>query len=88
MTCRRLPKPWPGIRAAQRNDLVTPPDDMLSRIDEAIARLEKALRTVRQIPRQGQDVVKVDGIEHELTAIAERLQSLRDDIAGDGDPAG
>jgi hypothetical protein len=33
-------------------------------------------------------VVKVDGIEHELTAIAERLQSLRDDIAGDGDPAG
>ena len=61
---------------------------MLSRIDEAIARLEKALRTVRQIPRQGQDVVKVDGIEHELTAIAERLQSLRDDIAGDGDPAG
>jgi hypothetical protein len=66
---------------------VTPPDDTLSRIDEAIARLEKALGAVRQIPKQGQDGVRVDGIEHELTAIAERLQSLRDDIAGDGDPA-
>jgi hypothetical protein len=66
---------------------VTPPDDTLSRIDEAVARLEKALGAVRQIPKQGQDGVRVDGIEHELTAIAERLQSLRDDIAGDGDPA-
>ncbi len=50
---------------------MTPPDDTLSRIDEAIARLEQALRAVRQIPKQGQDGVKVDGIEHELTAIAE-----------------
>jgi hypothetical protein len=66
---------------------VTPPDDTLSRIDEAVARLDKALGAVRQIPKQGQDGVRVDGIEHELTAIAERLQSLRDDIAGDGDPA-
>jgi hypothetical protein len=66
---------------------VTPPDDTLSRIDEAIARLDKALEAVRQIPKEGQGGVKVDGIEHELMAIAERLQSLRDDIAGDGDPA-
>jgi hypothetical protein len=67
---------------------VTPPDDTLSRIDEAVARLEKALGAVRQIPKQGQDGVRVDGIEHELTAIAERLQSLRDDVAGGDDRAG
>ena len=67
---------------------MTPPDDTLSRIDEAIARLEQALGAVRQIPKQGQDGVKVEGIEHELTAVAERLQSLRDDIAGDHDPGG
>ena len=67
---------------------MTPPDDILSRIDEAIARLEQALEAVRQIPKQGQDGVRVDGIEHELMAIAERLQSLRDDIAGAGDRTG
>ena len=67
---------------------MTPPDDTLSRIDEAIARLDKALGAVRQIPKEVQDGVKVDGIEHELMAIAERLQSLRDDMAGDGDRAG
>jgi hypothetical protein len=66
---------------------VTPPHDTLSRIDEAIARFGQALEAVRQIPKQGQDGVKVDGIEHELMAAAERLQSLRDDIADDGDRA-
>ena len=66
---------------------MTPPDDILSRVDEAIARLEQALEAVRQIPKQGQDGVRVDGIEHELMAVAERLQSLRDDIAG-GDRTG
>ena len=67
---------------------MTPPDDTLSRIDEAIARLDEALGAIRQIPKEGQDEVKVDGIEHELMAIAERLRSLRDDMAGDGDRAG
>jgi hypothetical protein len=67
---------------------VTPPDDILSRIDEAIARLEQALEAVKQIPKQGQDGVRVDGIEHELMAVTERLQSLRDDIAGTGDRTG
>jgi hypothetical protein len=67
---------------------MTAPDDTLSRIDAAITRLEQTLEAVRQIPKQGQDGVKVDGIEHELAAVAERLQSLRDDIAGDGDRAG
>jgi hypothetical protein len=67
---------------------VTPPDDILSRIDEAIARLEQALEAVKQIPKQGQDGVRVDGIEHELMAVTERMQSLRDDIAGTGDRTG
>ena len=67
---------------------MTPPDDSPSRIDEAIARLEQTLRAVRKIPKQGQDGVRIDGIEHELMALAERLQSLRDDIAGAGDRAG
>jgi hypothetical protein len=64
---------------------VTPPRDTLSRIDDAVARFEKALEAVRQIPKRGQHGVAVDGIEHELIALAERLQSLRDDVAGEGD---
>jgi hypothetical protein len=63
---------------------VTQTQDALRRIDEAITRFDQALEAVRQIPGRGQEGVKVDGIEHELMAIAERLQSLRDDVA-DGD---
>jgi hypothetical protein len=65
---------------------VTPAQDMLSRIDKAIARFDQALEALRQIPKQGEDGVKVNGIEHELMAIAKRLQSLRDEVAGEGDP--
>ena len=66
---------------------MTLPPDTLSRIDDAIARFDRALEAVRQIPTQGEEGVKVNGIEHELMAIAQRLQSLRDDIAGNGDRA-
>jgi hypothetical protein len=65
---------------------VTPTQDTLSRIDKAIARFDQALEALRQIPKQGEDGIKVNGIEHELTAIAKRLQSLRDEVAGGGDP--
>jgi hypothetical protein len=65
---------------------VTPDQDTLSRIDKAIARFDQALEALRQIPKQGEDGVKVNGIEHELMAIAKRLQSLRDAVAGEGDP--
>jgi len=58
---------------------------MVGRIDEAIARFNQALKAVHQIPKQGQQGVKVEGIEHQLMAIAERLQSLRDDVASTGD---
>jgi hypothetical protein len=64
---------------------VTPAQDTLSRIDKAIARFDQALEALRQIPKLGEDGVKVNGIEHELTAIAKRLQSLRDEVAGEGD---
>jgi hypothetical protein len=67
---------------------VTPDQDTLSRIDKAIARFDQALEALRQIPKQGEDGVKVNGIEHELMAIAKRLQSLRDEVAGEGDRAG
>lgn len=66
---------------------MTPAQDTLRRIDEAIARFEQALEAVRQIPKQGQEGVAVNGIEHELTALAERLRSLRDEVAGEGDRA-
>jgi hypothetical protein len=64
---------------------VTAPHDTLSRIDKAIARFDQALEALRQIPKLGEDGVKVNGIEHELTAIAKRLQSLRNEVAGKGD---
>jgi hypothetical protein len=54
-------------------------------IDDAIARFDQALEAVRQIPKEGEQGVTVDGIEHELTATAERLRSLRDEVAGKGD---
>jgi hypothetical protein len=61
--------------------------ETVSRIDEAITRFDQALEAVHQIPKRDVDGVKVDGIEHELMALAERLQSLRDDVAGEGDRA-
>jgi hypothetical protein len=54
-------------------------------IDDAIARFEQALEAVRQIPMEGEQGVKLDGIKHELMAATERLQSLREEVAeGDG----
>ena len=61
--------------------------EALSRIDEAIARFDQALEAVRQIPKRDVDGVRVDGIEHGLMSLAERLRSLRDDVASDGDRA-
>ena len=66
---------------------MTPSQETLNRIDDAIARFEEALKAVQQIPKRGQDGVTVDGIEHELIALAKRLQSLRDEVAGDADRA-
>jgi hypothetical protein len=65
---------------------VTPAQDTLVRIDEAMVRFDKALRAVRRIPKQGQEAVTVSGIEHELVALAKRLQALRDEVAGEEEP--
>ena len=54
-------------------------------IDDTIARFEQALEAVRQIPMEGEQGVKLDGIEPELMAATERLHSLRDEVAGEGD---
>jgi hypothetical protein len=59
--------------------------ETLRRIDDAIARFDQALEAVQQIPKGGEAGVKVDGIEHELMAAAERLRSLRDEVAGEGE---
>ena len=64
---------------------MTPAQDTLSRIDKAIARFDQALEALRQIPKQAREGVAVNGIEHELMALAKRLQSLRDEVAGEGD---
>ena len=65
---------------------MTRPRSTLRRIDDAIARFEEALDALRQIPKEGHGVT-VEGIEHELVALAKRLQSLRDEVAGDADRA-
>jgi hypothetical protein len=62
---------------------VTPPHETLSRIDEAIKRFDRALEALRKIPQGGEEGVRINGIEHELIALATRLQSLREDVAGE-----
>ncbi len=66
---------------------MTPPQDTLGRIDDAIARFDQALDALGQIPKTGELSVTVDGIEHELRGLAQRLQSLRDAVAGEDDQA-
>jgi hypothetical protein len=61
--------------------------DTLSRIDDTVARFDRTLAAVRRIPRRGEEGVTVDGIEHGLSALAERLQALRDEVSGDSERA-
>lgn len=53
-------------------------------IDDAIARFEQALEAMQQIPKEGEQGVKLDGIQHELIAATERLRALREEAAGEG----
>jgi hypothetical protein len=52
---------------------VTPDQEMLRRIDDAIARFDQALKAVRQIPKDSHGIT-VNGLEHELIALATRLR--------------
>ena len=63
------------------------PQDKLGPLDNAIAQLDQTLEAIRQIPCEGKEVVTLDGIAHELRGLAERLRSLRDDIATQDDSA-
>ena len=65
---------------------MTPDQETLRRIDDAIARFEQALKAVRQIPKDGHGIT-VNGLEHELSALGKRLQALRDEVASDADRA-
>ena len=60
--------------------------DTLGRIDDAIARFEQALKALRQIPRDSHGIA-LNGIEHELIPLVERLRTLRDEVTGEGDHA-
>jgi hypothetical protein len=60
--------------------------DTLSRIDDAIARFEQALKALRQIPRDSHGIA-LNGIEHELIPLLERLRTLREEVTGAGDRA-
>ena len=64
---------------------MTRPPNTRRLIDDAVARFEEALEAVRQIPKEGEQGVKLDGIEHELMAATERLRAPRDEAAGKGD---
>jgi hypothetical protein len=60
---------------------VTPDQDSLKLVDDAIAYLDQVLEVLNQIPKKGAHAITVDGIEHELHGLAARLRSLRDDVA-------
>ena len=62
---------------------MTAAEETLSRIDDAVKRFDQALKALRQIPKDGHGVA-VNGIEHEMVALVERLRALRDEVAGDG----
>jgi hypothetical protein len=59
--------------------------DSLAGIDEATAHVDRAREALGQVPKRGGQTVAVDGLQHELRALAERLRALRDDVAGEMD---
>jgi hypothetical protein len=58
----------------------------VDRIDVAIARFEQSLEALRQIPKDSHGVA-LNGIEHELIPLLERLRTLREEATGEGDRA-
>jgi hypothetical protein len=63
------------------------PQNTLGRIDDARAHVDQALDALGQILRAEEQMVTVDGIAHELRGLAERLGSLRDDVAAEDERA-
>jgi hypothetical protein len=62
--------------------------DLLGHIDDVIAHFNQALEAIQQIPKgSGEEVLKLDGIEHVMVRLGERLRSLRAELAADSDGA-
>ncbi len=66
---------------------MTSSQDRLPHLDAAIARFDQALEALGRSPKSGEVGFTVNGIEHQLHGLAQRLQSLRDAVAGQGDRA-
>ncbi len=64
---------------------MTRPQEKLEPIDTALASLHQAMDALEDLLAQGEETVRVDGITHELRELVERLHSLRDDMAADGE---
>ena len=60
---------------------MTQPQEIRDLIDHALAHVEQAMADLDQVLKSGEQTVTVDGITHELHALATRLQALRDDVA-------
>ena len=61
-----------------------PARDPTPAIDDALRQLEQALATLHRLTAQGEHVVTVEGIAHELAGLVSRLQGLRDELAVPG----
>jgi Zn-dependent M32 family carboxypeptidase len=57
--------------------------DTLNLIEDAFAHVSQALDALREILKNHEQSVTVDGIEHELHGLEERLRSLCNDVAAE-----
>jgi len=64
---------------------MAPPQDTLDRVDDALGHVDHALDALGEILRTSEHTVTVDGIQHELRELVERLHALREDVAGEDD---
>ena len=61
--------------------------DTIDLTEDALAHIDQALDALGQILQEGEQTVTAEGIAHELRGLAERLRSLRDDVAAGDDRA-
>ena len=57
--------------------------ETLNLIEDAFAHVNQALAALREILKHHEQTVTVDGIEHELHGLEERLQSLCNEVAAE-----
>lgn len=61
--------------------------DTINLTEDALAHVDQALDALGQILQEGEQTVTAEGIAYELRGLAERLRSLRDDVAAEDDRA-